>query len=127
MAAAATLQLKNYAAVEQAFAVDTVKTGEYAKWADRSQGTFLGTAYASLTRKSSPLATGVRKVQGKITYPTINGTTGALDRTHIGTFELVIPNSGTLTERRELAARLRDFIIDAVITAAVDNDEMPWG
>lgn len=127
MATAATLVLKNFAEAGINFVVDTVQTGAYAKWADRSQGTFLGTAYASLTRKSSPLVTGARKIQGKITYPTINGTTGALDRTHLGTFEVVIPNSGTLAERRELFARLKDMLIDAVVTDAVENDVMPAG
>lgn len=127
MATAAALLLKNYAAAEQTYAVDTVNTGSYAKWADRSQGTFLGIGYASLTRKASPLPTGTRKVQGKVTYPVINGTTGALDRTLIATFEIVLPNSSTLAERREVQARLKDFVLDTVVVLAVENDEMPWG
>lgn len=127
MATIANLLLKNYAAVDVTFAPDTVQTGEYAKYADRTQGTFLGTNFASITRKINPAVTGVRKIQGKLTRPTINATTGALDFTLLGTVEFIMPNAATLAQKRELQANMKTLVGHAVMVAAVENDEMPWG
>lgn len=127
MATIANLLLKNNAATNVTFAPDTVRTGEYAKYADRSQGSFVGTAYASLTRKINPAATGVRKIQAKLVVPTVDAVTGALKYQGIGTAELSMPNAMTLLEKQELYARFKSLIADAVFGAAVTTDEMPWG
>lgn len=127
MAQVANLLLKNHAAVDVTFAPDTVRTGEYAKFADRSQGSFVGSAYASITRKINPSSTGSRKIQGKISVPNVDATTGVLKYTGLGTAELVMPNAMTLAEKRELYARYKSFVAHAVFGAAVQDDDMPWG
>lgn len=127
MAQVATLSLLNYAAAAVPFAVDTVRTGEYAKWADRSQGSFLGTAYVSITRKINPVVTGSRKTQGKLVYPVIDVTTGALKYQGLGTCEVVCPNQMSLAEKRELYARFKSMCASAIFGAAVVDDDMPWG
>lgn len=127
MATIANLLLKNFAVADVTFAPSEVTTGLSARYADRSQGTFLGTNFASITRKINPAATGVRKIQLKLTRPSINVTTGALDRTLLATVEFVMPNSSTLAEKRELQANLKSLVAHAVVTAAIENDEMPWG
>lgn len=127
MAQIANMLLKNYAAVDVTFAPDIVRTGEYAKYADRSQGSFLGTSYVSITRKINPSATGVRKVQLKLAVPTLDVVTGALKYTGLFTAEAAMPNGMTLAEKRELYSRAKTAIAHAVFQGAVENDDMPWG
>lgn len=127
MAQVANMLLKNYANVDVTFAPDIVRTGEYAKYADRSQGSFIGTAYASITRKINPAANGTRKIQAKLVYPVVDTTTGLLKYQLLGTVEAVTPNASTLAEKRELYARLVALVGNAVFGSAVKDDEMPWG
>lgn len=127
MAQVANLSLLNYAATAVVFSPDIVRTGEYAKYADRSQGSFAGTAYVSITRKINPAATGVRKIQGKLSFPVIDATTQLLKYQGLGTAELILPNAMTLAEKREVYARYKSFIATAVFGAAVTDDDMPWG
>lgn len=127
MAQVANMLLKNYAAADVTFAPDIVRTGEYAKYADRSQGSFVGTAYASITRKINPAATGVRKIQAKLVVPSVDATSGMLKYQLLGTIEAVTPNASTLAEKRELYARLVSLVGNAVFGNAVKDDDMPWG
>lgn len=127
MATIANLVLLNHAAANVTFAPDTVRTGEYAKYADRAQGSFVGAAYASITRKINPQPTGVRKIQAKLVVPTVDSTTGLLKYQGLGTAELVMPNAMTLAEKQELYARFKSLIAHAVFGTAVTTDEMPWG
>lgn len=127
MAQVANMLLKNYANTDQTFAPDIVRSGEYAKYADRSQGTFVGTAYASLTRKINPAATGTRKIQAKLVYPVVDAASGLLKYQLLGTIECVTPNASSLADRRELYARLVSLVGHAVFAGAVRDDEMPWG
>lgn len=127
MAIIANMLLKNYANVDVTFSPDIVRTGEYAKWADRSSGTFVGTAYASMTRKISTQANGTRKIQLKLVVPTVDGVTGLLKYQSLGLIEVQIPNVATLAEKRELFARLKSLCSHAAVGLAVETDEMPWG
>lgn len=127
MAQIANMLLKNFAAADVTFAPDICRTGEYAKYADRSQGSFLGTAFVSITRKINPAANGTRKVQLKLSVPTIDTVTGALKYTGIFTAEASCPNQMTLAEKRELYARAKTAIAHAVFQTAVEIDDMPWG
>jgi hypothetical protein len=127
MAAVATLVLLNNAAANVNFLPDTIRTGEYAKYADRTQGSFVGTAYASITRKINPQPTGVRKIQAKLVVPTVDATSGLLKYQGLGTAELVMPNGMTLLEKQELYARFKSMIANAVFGNAVTTDDMPWG
>lgn len=127
MAQIANMLLKNNAAADVTFAPDICRTGEYAKYADRSQGSFLGTAYVSVTRKINPSPTGVRKVQLKLSVPTIDATTGALKYQPIFTAEAALPNAMSLADKNELYARAKSAVAHAVFQNAVTVDDMPWG
>lgn len=127
MATIANLVLLNNAAANVTFAPDTVRTGEYAKFADRTQGSFVGTAYASITRKINPAATGVRKIQAKLVLPTVDGVTGLLKYQGLFTAEAAMPNAMSLLEKQELYARAKSLISNAIFGNAVTTDDMPWG
>lgn len=127
MATIANLLLKNYAAADVTFVPDICRTGEYAKYADRSQGSFLGTAYTSLTRKINPAATGSRKLQLKLSVPFIDATTGALKYQPIFTGEAACPNAMSVTDKREFYARVKSAVAHAIFQQAIEDDSMPWG
>jgi hypothetical protein len=123
MAQATNLLLKNAAAANVTYNPTKIVTGDQAIYTDRTNGTLAGQSKASLTLKESATT---RKVSGKVTYPVLNATTGALSHTLIGTFDVVCPLVATLAERQEVRARVASLIADAIVTAAVDNGETPW-
>lgn len=127
MAQIANLVLLNHAAANVTFAPDICRTGEYAKFADRSQGSFLGTAYVSITRKINPAPNGTRKIQLKLSMPTLDVTTGALKYQAIFTAEAALPNAMSTPDKQELYARAKSVIAHAIFHAAVVSDDMPWG
>lgn len=128
MATAATLVLNNYAAVAVNYKVMDVD-GVNAKtiWADDSAGSLLGFRKVMLQRKlPKDEANGTIRLQGKVTRPTLDGVTGALSYTDIGTFELVFPAKASQAERRETWAALKNFMANAVVSTAVDTFEVPY-
>lgn len=127
MAQIANLVLLNHAAANVTFSPDICRTGEYAKFADRSQGSFLGTAYVSITRKINPAPNGTRKIQLKLSVPTLDATTGALKYQPIFTAEAALPNAMSTTDKQEFYARAKSAVAHAIFNAAVVSDDMPWG
>lgn len=123
MASATILTLKNAAATAVSYAVQKILAGNFIQWNDRSAINILGQSKASLECKETPT---VRKVNGKLVYPTLDAITGAVVRTHLGTFELVAPLTGSKVERQEFEARFRAMILDAVVTAAFEDGDMPY-
>lgn len=127
MAQIANVTLKNAANVDVPYVPDTCKTGEYAKYVNRDQGSFVGTSYASMTRKINPSPTGTRKIQAKVSLPIVDATTGLLKYQLLGTVEWIIPNAAVLADRQGLNNRLKAFAGSAAMTLAVESDEMPFG
>lgn len=128
MATAANLTVKNYANTDVTYKVMDVD-GQNGKttWADDTVGSLLGFRKLSLQRKlPKDEANGVIRLQGKVTRPTLDGVTGALSYTDIGTFELVFPAKASQAERRETWAAMKNFIANAVIATAVDTFETPY-
>jgi len=122
MAAAATLVLKNNADVNTNYFPIVVKTGEYAKYVDRTQGVLSLQPTAALAYSESSTT---RKVSGTVTFQTLDAATGAVD-TSYGRFEYSILKKQSATDRLDLRKRLAALIADAIVTAAVDNGETPW-
>lgn len=122
MAQATNLVLKNASAVNVNYNPIRIETGKVAVYVDRTQGVIALQPRASLFFKESPT---VRRVSGKVTYPVLDATTGAID-TASGSFELILPLKLDLTSRQETRSRLAAMIADAIVTAAVDNGENPW-
>lgn len=124
MAAVANLILLNNAGANVTYYPQKVTTGDYAQYVDRTSAVIAAQSKASLTYKES---TTTRKVQGKVTFPVLNATTGLVSHTLLGTFEIVIPLVATATERLDVRKRLASFVGHAVVNVAADDGEMPWG
>jgi len=122
MAAVATLVLKNNADVNTNYYPVVVKTGEYARYVDRTQGVLALQPTAALAFSETST---VRKASGTITWPTLDAATGVVD-TSYGRFEYSILKKQSATDRLDLRKRLVAMISDAIVAAAVDNGETPW-
>lgn len=122
MAAAANLVLKDKAAVNVTYYPVKIETGALAKYEDRTQDVLALQPHATLVFSQDGKQ---RKVQGVVDFLTADPVTGAISKGY-GTFEFRLPVEMSLDSRKEVQARLRAFIDDAVVTAAVENGETPW-
>lgn len=122
MASATTLVLKNNADVNVNYYPIVIKTGEYAKYVDRTQGVLALQPTAALAYSENAKE---RKVSGVVTFPTLNATTGAVD-TSYGRFDYTLVKTQSSTDRLDIRKRLAALAVDAITTSAVDNGETPW-
>jgi hypothetical protein len=70
-------------------------------------------------------ANGVYRIQGKLTRPVLNGTTGALDGTLTFNFELLRPAKLTVAEADEAYARFKEAVAQAIIKTAAETGSIP--
>lgn len=125
MAAAANLTLKNNAATNVTFEVYSVNP-DSVEWIESGATSILGTSRAVLSRKiPNDKASGVYRIGGKLTRPVVNGTTGALDGTVTGTFEILRPAKLSTTEVDELVARFKELIGQAIVKSAAESGAIP--
>jgi hypothetical protein len=125
MAAAADLTLKNAAAANVTFAVYSVEP-DSVEWTENGASSILGTSRARLTRKvPADRANGVYRVQGKLTRPVVNGTTGALDGTLTFNFELLRPAKLSTTEVNEAVARFKELVAQSIVQTAAQTGAIP--
>jgi hypothetical protein len=97
------------------------------KWVEAGYTSLDSQKIASLGMKMPKnVSTGVVRVQGKTVYPVLDAVTGALSHTPLGSFELVFPPKATLTERREMFARFKDYVNDPVVQTAVEELALPY-
>lgn len=122
MASATTLVLKTNADVNVNYYPIVVKTGEYAKYVDRTQGVLALQPTAAIAFSEGSKE---RKVSGVCTFPTLNATTGLIE-TSYGRFEYTLVKTQSSTDRLDVRKRLAALVADAITTAAVDNGETPW-
>jgi len=122
MATATTLVLKNSADVNVNYSPIVVKTGEYAKYIDRTQGVLALQPTAALSYSENVTH---RKVSGHIMCPVLNATTGLIEQ-DFGKFEYSLLKTHSSTDRLEVRKRLAALVADTIVTAAVDNGETPW-
>lgn len=128
MATAANITVNNYAAGAVVYKVlDVDGVNSKTVWADDTPGTLLGFRKISLQRKlPKDEANGTIRLEGKVTRPILDGVTGALSYTDIGSFQLVFPSKASLAERRETWAALKNYIAHSVVSTAVDTFEVPY-
>lgn len=125
MAAAADLTLKNNAAVNVNYTVYSVEP-DSVEWIEAGATSILGTSRARILRKvPSDKANGVYRIQGKLTRPVVNGTTGALDGSLNFNFEFLRPAKLAVSEVDELVARAKELVAQAIVKAAVENGAIP--
>jgi len=126
MAAQTTLVLKdkdnvnvNYVPFNQS------PSSDIAFWADKTAGVLNGYRLASL-QVSLPKdrTSGMSRVTGRLTWPSLDGVTGAVKHTLLGTFEVKSHASATADEKKQMAFRLASMVENAVVkTDAIQNLE----
>lgn len=128
MATAANLTVLNYAGGNVTYKVlDVDGVNGKTVWADDSAGSLLGFRKLLLQRKMpKDEANGVIRLQMKVSRPVLDGVTGALSYTDLGTVDYVFPAKASQAERRETHAAMKSFLGNAVVTAAVDTFEVPY-
>ena len=125
MAAAAALTLKNNAAANVTFDVYSVNP-DSVEWIESGATSILGTSRAILSRKiPSDKASGVYRIGGKLTRPVVNATTGALDGTVTGTFEILRPAKLTVSDVDEMVARFKELVGQAIVKTAAESGAIP--
>lgn len=125
MAAAADLTLKNNAAANVTFNVYSVEP-DAVEWTESGATSILGTTRFRMTRKVPvDKSNGVYRIQGKLTLPVVNGTTGALDGTLTFNFELLRPAKLTVANVDEAYARFKEAVGQAIVKAAAETGAIP--
>jgi hypothetical protein len=121
MSAFAALNLLNNAAVEQTFTPARIDASGVALWKG-SETVFDAKKSASLLVKLPANGGTKTRVSGKVTIPVMDplDSTKKIDEL-IGSFEFSLPKSASETARLDLRAYVKDFINDAVVTDAVQN------
>jgi len=125
MAAAADLTLKNNAAANVTFNVYSVEQ-DAVEWIESGATSILGTSRFRMSRKvPADKANGVYRVNGKVTRPVINSTTGALDGTVTMNFEILRPAKLSVAEVDETYARFKEACAQAIVKSAAENGAIP--
>jgi hypothetical protein len=125
MAAAADLTLKNNAAANVTFNVYSVEP-DAVEWTESGATSILSTSRLRMTRKvPADKANGVYRIQGKLTRPVVNGTTGALDGTLTANFEILRPAKISVAEVDELVARFKEAVAQSIVKAAAETGAIP--
>lgn len=125
MAAAANLTLKNNAAANVTFETYGGDTDSY-EWTEAGATSILGTSRFKLSRKvPADRANGVYRIQGKLTRPVVNGTTGALDGTLTFNFELLRPAKLSVAEVDEAIARFKEAVAQSIVKTAAETGAIP--
>lgn len=94
-------------------------------WADKTAGALNGYRLASLqVATPSDKTNGMTKVTARLTYPSLDGVTGAVKHTLLATVEVKMHASATADERKQLAFRLASMTEAAVMkTDAIQSLE----
>lgn len=125
MAAAADLTLKNNAAANVTYNVYSVEP-DAVEWTESGASSILGTSRARMARKvPADKAQGVYRINGKLTRPVVNGTTGALDGTVTMNFEILRPAKLSVAEVDEAYARFKELVAQAIVKAAAETGAIP--
>lgn len=125
MAAAADLTLKNNAAANVTYNVYSVNP-DSVEWTESGATSILGTSRFVMSRViPADKTAGVYRIRGKLTRPVINGTTGLLDGTLTGNFEILRPAKLTVAEVDELVARFKEAVSQAIVKAAAESGAIP--
>jgi hypothetical protein len=126
MAAIANLTIQNYAAGNVTYYVQSEQDGT-GHWADTAQGTSAGFRPVKLTlERPKDSSKGVYRMRVSCARPSVNGTTGLVDYTGRFNGEFIVPVLASLAERQELYAVAKNFMANAVVSAAVVTLEGVW-
>lgn len=131
--AALTLADGQTTPVNHTFNPVNIDNAGIAKWADRSGGIALGFPIVSFSMRSPTSSSRAYKVTAKVVTPVLEVTSPStasgiqpaptLAYNLIATVDLVLPERSTLGQRKDLLAYLKNYLANAVMTAAVENFE----
>jgi len=125
MAAAADQTLKTNADANVTFNVYSVYP-DSVEWTESGATSILGTSRLVLSRKiPADKTNGVYRIGGKLTRPVVNATTGALDGTVTGTFEILRPAKLSVSDVDELVARFKAAVGLAIVKSAAESGAIP--
>lgn len=131
--AALTLADGQATPVNHTFSPVNIDSAGIAKWADRVGGIALGFPVVSFTLRNPTKTSRVYKVSGKVVVPVLEVTspststgiqpapTKAYDLT--ATIEMILPERSTAAQRADLLAYSKNFLANAVMSAAVASFE----
>jgi len=125
MAAAADLTLKNNAAANVTYNVYSVEP-DAVEWVESGASSILGTPRFRLNRKvPTDKAKGIYRGTGKLTYPVLNATTGALDGVVTMNFDILRPANLTNTVVDEAYARFKEAVAQAIVKTMAESGAIP--
>lgn len=125
MAAPAAITLKNNAGTNVTFDVWSVDSDSIV-WSEAGATSIIGAAKFRLGRKiPSDLEKGVYRIPGRLTFPVVNGTTGALDGTFTFNFELLRPAHLSIASADEAYARFKEAVSLAIVKIAAETGAIP--
>lgn len=127
MPAIAALTINDGAAtpVAHTFSPANIDVAGVAKWEDRVGGVPLGFPTVTLSMRRPSKASRNYRLTAKVVYPVTetiapsNFPSKAYDL--IGTVEFVLPDRASLQQRKDLAAFVKNYLANAVITSCVEN------
>ncbi len=135
MSAIATLTLADGATtpVNHTFAPVNIDQAGVAKWADRSGGIALGFPVVSLSLRSPSKTSRNFRLTAKVVTPVLEVTSPStatgiqpaptLAYNVTANIDIVLPERSTVQQRKDLAAFMKNFLANAVITNAVESFE----
>jgi len=125
MAAAAAVTLKYAAASNVTYNVYSVNP-DSVEWVESGASSILATSRLVLSRViPADKSAGVYRTRGKLTRPVVNGTSGLLDGTLTGTFEILRPAILSVSEVDELVARFKEAVALAIVEDAAESGAIP--
>lgn len=131
--AALTLADGQTTPVNHTFNPVNIDSAGIAKWADRSGGIALGYPVVTFSLRSPTKTSRNFKLTAKVVTPILEVTspststgiqpapTKAYDL--LATIDMVLPERSSVAQRKDLLAYLKNFLANAVMTAAVENQE----
>lgn len=135
MSAIAALTLADGAStpVNHTFSPVNIDQAGVAKWADRSGGIALGFPVVSLSLRTPSKTSRNFRLTAKVVTPVLEVTSPStstgiqpaptLAYNVTANVDIVLPERTTVQQRKDLAAFLKNFLANAVITNAVENFE----
>lgn len=119
--------------VVHTFAPVGIDQASVAKWADRSGGIALGFPVVSQSLRSPSKASRNYKLTIKVAVPVLEVTSPStatgiqpaptLAYSLIANVDVTLPERSTVAQRKDLAAYLRNYLANAVVTNAIENFE----
>lgn len=126
MAAIANLVLSDFASVAHTLTPVGIDSKGVASWREVTTDPPTGWPKASLQVRPAAVAGGNFKVTAKLVKPVLTGTIYDGTKFITATVEFIIPDSATLTNRKDAHSQIVDWISETMLRDAVWNFDTPY-